>query len=97
MNFVNLLLKENRISYIQEIAQEYGNVNSKALKMTIIVATEIDEKQVETIVEKYKTLYKADKAEYNVKIDPSIIGGIKVIVGNKVYDNSIDTQLKQMI
>ena len=65
--------------------------------MTIIVATEIDEKQVETIVEKYKAIYKVDKAKYNVKIDPSIIGGIKVIVGNKIYDNSIDTQLKQMI
>ena len=56
-----------------------------------------DLKKVYVRTRKEEKLYKVENAKYTVEIDPSIIGGIKVIVGNKIYDNSIDTQLKQMI
>ena len=32
----------------------------------------------------------------NIKTDPNIIGGIKLRVGNKIFDNSVSYQIKQL-
>ena len=98
-NFVELLIKEKRINYIQEIAEIYEKVTSEAkkeLNIKIIVAKPIDEKQTEAIVKKYKTMYKVETINYEVVIDESLLGGVKVMVGNKIYDGSVATQLEQM-
>ena len=97
MNFIALLLKEGRISYISEISEQYENMNNSELKIKIIVANRIDENQIEEIVEKFKQKYKVNKVKYKIETDRNIIGGIKIIVGNQIYDGSISTQLKQMI
>lgn len=97
MKFVDLLLKENRMAYIPEIASLYENINNEELNIKIIVASEIDDNQAQAIINKYKTMYGAKNAKYTVEIDKSILGGIKVVVGNKIYDGSVETQLKQMI
>ena len=36
------------------------------------------------------------KVKLNVEIDPSLLGGYKVNLGNVVYDNSIKLQLKNL-
>ena len=98
-NFIELLIKEKRIGCIKEISDEYSNIismNNKELKIKIVTASKIDENQIKEIVEKYKTMYEVKTVKYDVEIDESLLGGVKVIVGNKVYDGSIGTQLKQM-
>ena len=32
----------------------------------------------------------------NIKIDSNIIGGIKLRIGNKIFDNSVSYQIKQL-
>ena len=99
MNFISLLIKEDRMSLIQEISEEFEKINQemkKVLNIKIIGASTIDEKEIESIVEKYKTMYKVDTIKYEIEIDESLLGGVKVVVGNKVYDGSVATQLKQM-
>ena len=97
--FVELLIKEKRINYIQEIAEIYEKVTSEAkkeLNIKIIVSKPIDEEQTEAIVNKYKTMYKVETINYEIEIDESLLGGVKVMVGNKIYDGSVATQLEQM-
>ena len=99
IKFLALLIKEGRINCIQEIAEGYEQINSdrkKELKMKIIVASPIDEKQTKTIIEKFKMMYKAQTIEHEVIIDESLLGGVKIMVGNKIYDGSVATQLEQM-
>lgn len=98
-NFVKLLIKEKRINLINEMLSEYENVNrilKKELFIKIIVSEEIDEIQIDKIVQKFKDMYKVNTVKYSVEIDKKIIGGIKVIVGNTVYDASIKRQLEQI-
>lgn len=98
-DFVRLLIKENRINLIEEIASQYEEANQcadKILNIKIITACEIDENQIQSIVEKYKTIYKVKAINYEILIDEKLLGGIKVMVGNKIYDSSLQTQLNQM-
>lgn len=99
MNFINLLIKEKRINYIQEIAEEYRKTNlatAKELEIKIIVADKIDESQVKAIEEKYKTMYQVETIKSEIEVDESILGGVKIVVGNKVYDGSVARQLNEM-
>lgn len=99
INFITLLIKEKRINCIQDIAKEYAQINSnfnKELNIKIIVARTIEQEQIDAIVKKYKTMYKAEVVNYEIEIEPKILGGVKVVIGNKIYDGSVETQLKQM-
>ena len=54
--------------------------------------TETDLERVsQTICNKLNTIPKI-----NLKIDPDMIGGIKLRVGNKIFDNSVSYQIKQL-
>lgn len=99
IRFIDLLIKENRIKLITEIAEQYEEESQKAdkiLNIKIISSCEIDEKQIQTIVEKYKTMYNVKAINYEKIIDESLLGGVKVMVGNKIYDGSVQTQLNKM-
>ena len=99
MNFISLIIKEKRINFIEEIAEQYEQINkeiNKELKIKIISAYKIDDEQIKKIIEKYKTMYKVKTINYELEVDESLLGGVKVIVGNKVYDGSVISQLKQM-
>ena len=41
--------------------------------------------------------YNASTVKYELLIDESLIGGVKVVVGNKVYDGSVKTRLRNML
>ena len=99
MNFLTLIIEEKRINIIEDISEKYSefyNLLNKELKIKIITSMQIDERQIQEIVDKYKKLYNVDVVKYELEIDEKILGGVKVIVGNKVYDNSIKTKIEEM-
>lgn len=99
VNFLKLLIQEKRINLVNEIAEEYANKNrfsKNELAIKIIVAHQIQDEQITEIIEKYKRMYKVNSIKYEIVIDKEILGGIKVMVGNTVYDGSVKTKLKQM-
>jgi len=99
LNFIKLLIKEKRINLIEKMLLEYEAENrifKKELFIKIIVSSEIDELQIEKILQKFKNLYKVNTVKYSVEIDEKILGGIKVIVDNTIYDASIKRQLAEI-
>lgn len=97
--FIQLLLKENRINLIRDICDKYVQMTDeidKKIKVQIITATKITKAQAEAIALKYQKLYGAKTAEYEMKIDEEVMGGVKVIVGDKVYDGTVATKLNSI-
>ena len=98
-NFIKLLVKEKHINLVSDMLSEYENANrtlKKELFIKIIVSSEIDDNQIDKIIQKFKSLYKVNTVNYSIEIDKSILGGIKIIVGNTVYDASVKRQLEQI-
>ena len=89
MGKINALLdsKENIISKLKEAA---GKISAD-----ITTAKELSESDLSRIK---SALSKATgkEVEVSVNIDPSIVGGILAKVEDKVYDNTIKTQLERM-
>lgn len=99
-NFISLLLHEKRFCLIENIYKEYVqeyNQEKGILTINIISADEISKGELEEIVQKFKQLYKASTVKYDIKMDKSLIGGIKVNVCGKVYDSSVKTKLNNIL
>ena len=100
LSFLNLLLDKNRINIIDGISSEYSKLSSllnNELNMQIITASELEENEIISLTQKYKQMYSAEKVNYSVSIDKELLGGVKVIIGNKIYDGSLKTQLRRML
>lgn len=99
ISFISLLIDKNRIKYIDGIAKEYSELTkimNNELFIDIISASSLDDDEINGISDKYKKLYNATTVKYNLTIDESLLGGVKVVVGNKVYDGSLKTQLRNI-
>lgn len=97
--FIELLLEENRINLIGDIYHKYTQMTDKIdkkIKLQIITATKLSKEDADAIALKYQKLYDANETEYETLIDKTIMGGVKVIVGDKVYDDTVATKLNSI-
>ena len=100
VSFISLLIDKNRIKYIDGISKEYSELarnKNNEIKLKIISATGLTDDEINGITDKYKKVYNAANVSYEQFIDESVIGGVKVVIGNKVYDGTVKTQLNNML
>lgn len=100
ISFLGLLIDKNRILYLDGISKEYSKLTqimNNELFIKIISASKLDDAEINGISDKYKKVYNAATVKYELSVDESLIGGVKVVVGNKVYDGSLKTQLRNML
>ena len=99
LNFILLLISKKRIMNIPEIYEQLVrliNEKSNVLDMKIITAEPLDEQQLLRIKEKFRNKYNAVAVKSEELVDVSIIGGIKVIIGDKVFDGSIKGRIESL-
>ena len=97
-NFLQTLAKRNRLDLLLAIfsqAQILLNERQKRIPVTITTATEIDSQLFSALSEKLQTILGGEPIIRSV-IDPEVIGGLVVRVGDTVYDASVSTQLQNV-
>ena len=98
VNMINLLLDNNRINFLLEICYEFNSlVNEKrGVKEGFVYSTEYLSKD---LLDKIcKTISEIEHTDIELKnlIDSKLIGGVKVVIGNHVYDGSIKNKLNEL-
>ncbi len=97
-NFIQLLCNNDRLGLLPEIASLYDNykrAEEGTKQAEIMSAFPIDDNQVKALVPQLETVFKT-KLEASVTVDPALIGGIKVIVGDQMLDASVRGKLDAM-
>jgi F-type H+-transporting ATPase subunit delta len=97
-NFIQLLADNNRLMLLPEIARQFAalkNSSEGSAQVDITTAFELSEAQVADLVAALERKFGL-KLKPNVTIDPSLIGGVRVAVGDKVLDTSVQAQLASM-
>jgi F-type H+-transporting ATPase subunit delta len=97
-NFIAMLAENGRIALLPEIGaqfQELKNAQEGAADAQIFSAFELSAGQLAQLV---ATLEKKFGRKLNplVSVDPSLIGGVRVVVGDEVLDTSVRARLQQM-
>lgn len=98
LNFLKLLVVKGRMTSLFEIIKEYKVLYNDALGIVegfVFSTSSLDQNQINKI--EAAVSKKEDKTVVlENKIDESLIGGIKVVVGDHVYDGSIKNKIASL-
>ena len=97
-NFLELLLENHRMPVIFRVRRDYDALweeENKLLPVSVTSAVELDEKTVKEIGDKIAE-QTGRKVDLSSEVDPDILGGIVVRVGNSILDASIRNRLEQL-
>ena len=98
VSFVQIIVEHNRVNYLEDILQAFNtlcNESQDILEGLIYTAFPLDEKTLIKIKKKISQIEHRD-VDLITRIDPSLIGGVKVVINSHIYDGSIKNQLEQM-
>jgi F-type H+-transporting ATPase subunit delta len=98
LNFLRLLIENHRMPVIFRIRHEYERLwdeENKTLPVEITSAIALDEQTTESLG---RTIGEraGRKVTLAARVDPDILGGIIVRVGNSILDASIRNRLEQL-
>jgi F-type H+-transporting ATPase subunit delta len=97
-NLLRTVIDNGRLAALPEIAAQFHalvNASSGVSDATIYSAFVIDLPQLGEVVTALERRFKRKLNPY-VIIDPALIGGIRVVVGDEVLDTSVRARLEQM-
>ncbi len=98
VNFLKVLAHHGRLDILRAIHRQTRIAYDKiAGRVPVVVssATELDESTARALRDKLAHLLEAEP-QLRVDVDPDLIGGLVVRVGDTIYDASILTQLKNV-
>jgi len=97
-NFLRTLIDNGRLATLPEVARQYRRLKNEAEGVAdclIETAFAMNDAQVSELLglltKKFGLRLKPE-----VKVDPALIGGVRVTVGDHVLDTSVKTQLARM-
>jgi len=95
-NLLKLLIENRRIKNFTDIASyaiiKYSNRGQEVLlRMSYPLETDMIKRIKDKIEEKFKKRFK-----FFIELDDSLLGGIQVVVGNKVFDGSVRRRLDDL-
>lgn len=97
-NFLKLLIEKHRMPAIFRIRRELDRLwqrENKLLPVEVTSAIELDTSTVKQIGDRIGE-QTGQKIELSAKVEPDILGGIVVRVGNSIIDASIRARLEQL-
>lgn len=97
-NFIKIIIENNRAMNLVEIFEDFNSlVNEyRGVKEGLVyTAMSLKENELEKITSQ---ISKIEKMPIELKeiIDPSLIGGVKVVINDHIYDGSIKHHLENM-
>ena len=97
-NFILLMAENGRIEILPEVSEVFDHLRARqegVLDAKIVSAFELSDVQLKNLVVDLEGKFK-HKIEPKVSVDPDLIGGIKVEVGDEVLDTSVRGKLEAL-
>jgi ATP synthase F1 delta subunit len=98
VRFLELLAERHRMPAVFRIKRDFDDLYAeerKLLPVTITSAIELDKDLVKDVRQKIEEQTDR-KVELTTKVDPDLLGGLVLRVGNKVLDGSIRARLERL-
>ena len=100
MMFFDIILRKGREAYLPEIADSFiaqYNTLKGISKVTVTTATPLSKESLEAVRAKLLASNVTDESiEFTTIVDPSIIGGLVIRIGDNLYDASVERKLKEL-
>ncbi|HET9821281.1 MAG TPA: F0F1 ATP synthase subunit delta [Burkholderiaceae bacterium] len=97
-NFLRTVIENGRLAALPEVAQQFRemkNAQGGSSDAVVYSAFPIAAEQLGAVAQALEKRF-GRKLNLTVREDPSLIGGIRVVVGDEVLDTSVKARLEQM-
>lgn len=97
-DFLSVIIQNNRFSFIEDIINSFNSLcnNHQGISEGIVYSVyPLSRQEIELIEQKVSKLENI-KVELFNRIDKNLIGGLKIVINNKVYDDSIARHIESM-
>ncbi len=98
VNFLNTLVDNGRLSALPEIAKQFHalvNAMGGVRKAIVYSAFPIEPAALANLTPVIEKRF-GGKLQVQVALEPELIGGVRVVVGDEVFDTSVKARLEQM-
>ncbi|PKM82208.1 MAG: F0F1 ATP synthase subunit delta [Firmicutes bacterium HGW-Firmicutes-14] len=98
VNFLDIVIDKYRATYIPAIYEEfvsYANENRNMADARVKTAAELTEADLEALKDKLNAVT-GKNVRLQPEVDPSLIGGVMVRIGDKVIDGSLLGRLEKL-
>lgn len=98
-NLLKLVIQNGRIEALPQITAQYRellNHENKEADVTIETAFPLSDDQVADLIKAFDKKFPGIKLLPKVVVDKDLIGGVRVIVGDKVLDGTVKARLAEM-
>jgi F-type H+-transporting ATPase subunit delta len=98
VNFLQLLAERHRMPVLFRIRRSFDSMwaeENRLLPVTVTSAVELDEGLVQDIGQRIEE-QTGRKVELSSNVDPDVLGGLQVRVGNMVLDATVRNRLEQL-
>jgi F-type H+-transporting ATPase subunit delta len=98
VRFLELLAERHRLPVVFRIRRTFDDLwrkENKRLPVTVTSAVELDKDMVEGIGKKIEE-QTGQQIELSSKVDPDVLGGLVLQVGNQVLDASVRNRLEKL-
>jgi F-type H+-transporting ATPase subunit delta len=97
-SFVKVLAENDRLALLPEIGRLYETLKAEAegtIEATITSAQELTQAQIDDLVAGLRAKFNRD-VNVQVAVDPDLIGGAVIAIGDQVMDGSVKGRLQRM-
>jgi F-type H+-transporting ATPase subunit delta len=93
-----LLVRKRRETLLGDLVEEYRKIDREARGselLTVTTARELSADELNAMVARLERTYNK-KFEPSVKLDPSLIGGVRIAMGDRMIDGSVSGRLEEL-
>ena len=99
VNTLQLLVDTKRVSDAADLAEEFLNLAAKSqgiAEATVYSTRELTAEERESISTAFASRVGKKSLTITNEIDPSLLGGIRIQIGNHIYDSSVASKLERL-
>jgi F-type H+-transporting ATPase subunit delta len=93
-----LLVRKRRETLLGDLVEEYRKIDREARGTELLLVTtarELSADELNSMVARLERTYNK-KFEASVKLDPSLIGGVRIAMGDRMIDGSVSGRLEEL-
>jgi len=99
IRFLRVVNRRDRLALLPQIAREarvLSDRQSQVVEVSVRSAVELDEGQRAAVLGRLESMLPGRKPRLVATVDPSILGGLVLQVGDQLFDASVRTRLRQV-
>jgi F-type H+-transporting ATPase subunit delta len=98
LNLIGLMLRRGRIQELPRLAAEFRRLDNIRQGITLATATSaspLSRDEIQALTERMEQ-FTGGRVQLDVQLDPSLLGGLVVRVGDRLIDGSVRSRLERL-